>query len=219
VASDDVGARKKFVRVCYVALQAATEPQTPQQAVITAMSTHHNNNNEGDGSAGLIEFNTRLLEQAQALAAAHASPGRPLYAGLVGSHLRHVIEHYEALLLPTESGSVDYDARPRDAALEACPNVARSRLQALQHVLTATPVARFAAPLHVKGQGGMEGECRFRVTSSLGRELAFVASHTIHHFALLATHFQQQGIPTPEEFGKAPATRAHERSSRKLACA
>jgi hypothetical protein len=183
------------------------------------MPTHHRNNSEGDDSAGLIEFKMRLLEQAQALATAHVGPGRPRYVGLVGSHLRHVIEHYEALLFPTHAGTVDYDARPRDADLETSPHVARSRVQALLRALTTTSAAGFAEPLHVQGQGGIEGECHYRMTSSLGRELAFVASHTIHHFALLAAHCQQQGIPTPEGFGKAPATRAHEGSSRKLACA
>jgi hypothetical protein len=137
----------------------------------------------------------------------------------MGSHLRHVMEHHEALMLPAESASVDYDVCQRDAALEASSHVARSGRHALQRTLTATSAARFAQPLLVKRQGGIEGECRFRGASSRGREVAFVASHTIHHFAFLATHCQQQGIPTPEGFGKAPATRAHERSSRKLACA
>jgi hypothetical protein len=183
------------------------------------MSTHQINNIEGDNSPGLLEFNMRLIEQAQALAAAHVGPGRPRYVGLVGSHLRHVIEHYDALLFPTHAGIVDYDARLRDADLETSPHVARSRLQALLRALTDTSAAGFAAPLQVQGQGGLKGESRFQVASSLGRELAFVASHTIHHFALLAAHCQQQGIPTPEGFGKAPATRSHEGTSRKLACA
>jgi hypothetical protein len=184
------------------------------------MSTHHvNDNTEVEETAGLLAFNMSLLAQAHALATAHNSPGRPPYAGLVGSHLRHVIEHFEALLFPAVTGTVDYDARPRDANLEASPHVARMRLQALQGALTVTSEANFAAPLQVLGQGGLEGECGFRVTSSWGRELAFVASHTIHHFALLANHCRQQGIPTPEGFGKAPSTRAHERASRNLACA
>jgi hypothetical protein len=184
------------------------------------MSAHHINvSTANDDSPCLFAFNVRLLEQALALAAAHAGPGRPPYAGLVGSHLRHVIEHFEALLFPAVTGSVDYDSRPRDADLDASPHVARTRLQALQTALTDTTAASFAEPLQVLGHGGLEGECSFRVMSSLGRELAFVASHTIHHFALLADHCRRQGIPTPEGFGKAPSTRAHERAKLKLACA
>lgn len=193
--------------------------QTQQQVVLTTMSTDpiHVRHNEGDAS--LLDFNASLLEQARALVAAHASPGRPPYQGLVGSHLRHVIEHYESLLFPARVGSVDYDARPRDADLEAHPHVAFSRLQAVQLALTNTRMESLATVLTVQVQGGMDGESQYRVVSSLGRELAFVASHTIHHFALLADHCRQQSIPVPEGFGKAPATRAHECASRKLACA
>ncbi len=178
-----------------------------------------NNSDNIENRQRLIAFNLHLLEQAQALAAEHYSPGRPPYAGLVGSHLRHVIEHSEALLFPNLVGSVNYDARPRDADLETSPNLARARLQALQRALTSTAAEDLAAPLQVHGQGGIEGEHRFQVTSSMGRELAFVASHTIHHFAMLVGHCQQHGIPMPEGFGKAAATRAHELTVHKLACA
>lgn len=172
-----------------------------------------------DDSQRLLAFNQQLLQQALALAAAHAGPGRPRYVGLVGSHLRHVVEHYEALLFPAQEGVVDYDARPRDAELETSPHLARTRLQALQQALAAWPTAGMTTALQVRGQGGLEGDFHFQIASSMGRELAFVASHTIHHFALLASHCQQQGIPTPEGFGKAPATRAHERARRNLVCA
>jgi hypothetical protein len=39
----------------------------------------------------------------------------------------------------------------------------------------------------------------------------FVASHAVHHFALLHAYCLQQGIPIGENFGKAPATVANER--------
>jgi hypothetical protein len=172
-----------------------------------------------DHAQRLQVFNQHLLEQALALAAAHAGPGRPRYAGLVGAHLRHVIEHYEALLFPAQAGIVDYDARARDAQLEASPQLARTRLLALHHALGSCAAAQLHDAVQVRGQGGLAGEFDFQVPSSLGRELAFVASHTVHHFALLAGHCQQHGIATPEGFGKAPATRAHERAGHVLACA
>jgi hypothetical protein len=36
----------------------------------------------------------------------------------VGPHLRHCVDHFDLLLDGWRSGSVDYDARPRDARLE-----------------------------------------------------------------------------------------------------
>ncbi len=160
----------------------------------------------------LRRFNHALLGQALALAALHQTPGVPAYAKPVGAHLRHVIEHYEALLMPAEDGVVDYDARRRDAALEASPRLAQQHLLALQQHLAQQPCDP-RQPLTVRGLGGLAGEFAFELPSSLGRELVFVASHAVHHFALLVPHLRQHGLPLPGEgFGIAPATLAHTRS-------
>jgi hypothetical protein len=159
----------------------------------------------------LLVFNQQLLAQTLTLVAAHEGPGRPAYAGPVGSHLRHVIEHWEALVLAHETGCVDYDARLRDALLAACPARARRRLHALQQTLQTWDAATLSAPVRVRGLCGLAGELPFAVDSSVGRELAFVASHAVHHFALLAPHCLASGIPIDADFGKAPGTVAHER--------
>jgi hypothetical protein len=167
----------------------------------------------------VLDFNQLLIEQAMALAAACIGPERPHYAGPLGAHLRHVIEHYEALLFPERAGIVDYDARARDAELEATPSLALAGLLALNQALARCPAGRLDQVLSVRGRTGALGEFDFQTPSSLGRELAFLASHTVHHFALLAGTCTQQGIATPEGFGKAPATRAHERATTPLDCA
>ena len=160
----------------------------------------------------LLRFNREVLAQALSLVAAHEGPGRPALAGPVGAHLRHIVEHYEALLgaaaLPA---LVDYDRRPRDREIERCPALARQRLTALQQRL-ATAIA-LDTPLQVRGRGGLAGEFEFTVGSTLGRELVFVASHAVHHYALLQTHCTANGIELPADFGKAPATVAHERAA------
>ena len=43
-------------------------------------------------------------------------------------------------------------------------------------------------------------------SSSLGRELEFVISHTIHHHALIKERLQHLGIEFDETFGVAPST-------------
>jgi len=158
----------------------------------------------------LLRFNHALLSQALALAAQHEAPGAPPYQRPVGAHLRHVIEHHEALLLPGRGRVVDYDARPRDTLLECCPQLARRRLLALQRQL-GTADLDLEAPLAVRGLAGLAGEFAFEVESSLGRELAFVASHAVHHFAQLVPYLRQHGLPIPEGLGLAPATVAHAR--------
>ena len=159
----------------------------------------------------LLAFNQQVLSQALALVQAHHT-GQPTYAGPAGSHLRHIIEHYEALVFPSTAHVVDYDQRPRDRELEVNASLASSRLNALQEALRAWPACALDEPVLVLGQGGTAGEFDFSVSSSIGRELVFVASHAVHHFALLLRYCEQQCIPVPAHFGKAPATVAHEQA-------
>ncbi len=161
----------------------------------------------------LLAFNRGLLGQALDLAAAHERPGAPAYERPVGAHLRHVIEHYEALLLAEPGESVDYDNRPRDAALQASPRLARGRLLALQQCLSSPCAIDLGRPVTLRGQAGLVGEFAFEVSSSVGRELVFVASHAVHHYALLVAHAQQHGIVLPSGFGIAPSTVAYQRAA------
>jgi hypothetical protein len=158
----------------------------------------------------LLRFNSDVLAQALALAVAHDEPGAPPYERPVGSHLRHVIEHFEALLKPLEPGVVDYDARPRDRALEQSPAIAQQRLRVLLRSLQGPLAASLDAELCVRGRCGLWGESGFEVVSTLGRELVFAASHAVHHYAMLMQHCQDHRLDIPPQFGKAPATVAHE---------
>jgi hypothetical protein len=166
----------------------------------------------------LLAFNQQVLEQALALVSEYQGTFQRGYASPVGAHLRHLIEHYEALLgawCPSGGGApADYDSRARERALETDPAFARRRLLALQQGLAGLDAAACDTPVAVRGLIGLAGENSFQVASSLGRELAFLASHAVHHFALLVDHCQRQQIPLPKDFGKAPATVAHHRSQR-----
>ena len=165
----------------------------------------------------LLGFNQRMLDQALEVVGEHAAPSAPSFAGPVGAHLRHVIEHYEALVHGLHSGVVDYDRRPRDRQLEASPALARDRLTGLRRMLGVWTPDMLDRPVQVLGQGGTAGEFDFSVASSVGRELAFLASHAVHHFALLAAHLQRHGVPMPAHFGKAPGTVANEIATRRAA--
>ena len=164
----------------------------------------------------LLRFNSQLIDQALTLVAAHDAIGAPDYALRTGPHLRHVIEHYEALVLRAVDHVVDYDRRPRDRELERDTRVARARLNALKQHLLDWSGATLAQPLRVDGQAGVAGEFEFSTLSSIGRELVFVASHATHHYALLQLYCEQQGMVTDPSLGVAPATVAHALNSRTL---
>jgi hypothetical protein len=164
-----------------------------------------------DATQSLLQTNRLLLDQALALVLAHQRPGAPDYERPVGVHLRHVIEHFEALLDPPLGAVVDYDARPRDRRLERDPAHACSRLLALDDRLRSLGREQLSRGVTVRGLAGLDGELAFVVGSTVARELAFVASHAVHHFALLLAHCEAHHIAVDESFGTAPATRAHAR--------
>jgi len=190
-------------------LQPAASIPTPRPKVPTMSSTRAPDGAVSGDAERLLHFNRQLIDQALALLAAHETPGAPAYEQYTGPHLRHVIEHYEALVLRDTDSIVDYDRRPRDRDVERDASVARARLSALKQHLAEWSDASLEQSLNVHGQGGPAGEFDFVTRSSVGRELVFLASHAIHHFALLQVYCEQQGIATDPNFGLAPSTVAN----------
>ena len=47
-----------------------------------------------------------------------------------------------------------------------------------------------------------------RVATTIGREIAFVVQHTIHHCALIAVLLERKNVEVPVRFGYAPSTPA-----------
>ncbi len=164
--------------------------------------------------AELLEFNVQLLDQALAIIDAHIPVAASTFSAHAGPHLRHVIEHFEALLFNT-SGRIDYDARQRDRSIEQDPEVARARLHALQDRLCGLPLDSSPSRLEVQFCGGLDGQHHFTAESTYQRELLFVSSHAVHHFALIRIHCTAQGIDLPQPLGKAPATIAFEAAASK----
>jgi hypothetical protein len=53
--------------------------------------------------------------------------------------------------------------------------------------------------------------------TSVTRELQFLASHTVHHYAVIAAMLRPQGVEPGNDFGVAPSTLEYERGH--AACA
>lgn len=158
----------------------------------------------------LLAFNLDVVTQARQLVACCAERPALFNAG-VGAHLRHVIEHYDALLDHLAGGLIDYDHRERDQELERSPLQCEQRLAAIADKLAALHERAAGETLSVGFVIGLD-EPQFQIGSStLARELQFVASHAIHHFAILRPLLATAGITLQERFGKAPDTIRHER--------
>jgi len=159
----------------------------------------------------LIDYNRAVLDQALTVIAAHEASPQADFAQHSGPHLRHVVEHYEALLEHLHERRIDYDDRRRDPQVQRSPRFARMRLQQLSAQLASLRIEWLRDPLTIRLRGGLDGETVFASQSTIARELLFVASHAVHHYAMIQLYCAQDGIDLGRDFGKAPSTRHHER--------
>ena len=119
-----------------------------------------------------------------------------------GGHLRHVIEHYLSFLAGTETGEIDYEARARDPMIEKDTGYAAAQLEAIGERLERLESDR---ELRVRAECAPADTTTWGV-SSVVRELEFLLSHTVHHYALIGVICQLRGQKLPKDFGMAPST-------------
>ncbi len=136
-----------------------------------------------------------------------ANPVGPV-ASSIGGHVRHCLDHVDALLTGLERRAVDYDQRQRGTDVETSCRAALAAIERQVHQLHAFPPRsedwslRLTALVNI-ALPPVETE------TTVGRELVFVLSHTIHHNALVAIMAKTLGVPLPDRFGYAPSTVAH----------
>lgn len=136
--------------------------------------------------------------------------------GSIGSHFRHNLDFMNNLLKGLETDKIDYNKRERDRRVETDRQYARERFLFLIQTLKNIPTGDFDRKILVRSE---IDENQWHV-SSFGRELEFLLSHTIHHFALVAEKLHSFGIEVSTDFGVAPSTLkywAQQRSKTKVA--
>ncbi len=127
------------------------------------------------------------------------------HARTVGPHLRHVLDHYSAFFVGLPAYRVDYDAREREPRLESDRSFAIARLREILSELILLEEELLELPIQIRLEsGGAESEQWSH--STVRRELQFLLSHTVHHFALIAMLLERFEIVVPEDFGIAPST-------------
>lgn len=129
------------------------------------------------------------------------------YQSGVGRHMRHVMDFYGAFLEGLPSGAVDFDRRGRDPSLETSRTAAVVRLHAIRERIAA--IEEPDRDLTCKNDGDRRDPGRAFSRSSVGRELQFLASHAVHHFAIMTMLLDRQGFRAPADFGVAPSTLVH----------
>ncbi len=134
-----------------------------------------------------------------------------------GGHLRHIVEHYLSFLQGVETGEIDYEARARDPFIENDPDYAVAQLESIGERLARISGDR---TLRVRVEATPEGVAPEWCVSTVVRELEFLLSHTVHHYALIGVICQLAGHGLPKDFGMAPSTlRYLKEQSAATACA
>ncbi len=160
----------------------------------------------------LIRANLYYLAQARALVErmddrGFGMPVASFYGSSVGGHLRHCLEHYLSFLDGMEDGKIDYDRRNRDEVLETRTAIAGEMIDRISSALHELLVADPPVGVLVKMDcGGDEIEWQ---PSTTGRELQFLVSHTVHHFAMIGGICRALEVGLEEDFGVAPSTVRH----------
>jgi uncharacterized damage-inducible protein DinB len=157
--------------------------------------------------AAAIAANLAVIRQGIALLAAlgdeRYAARQPLcFNASIGGHLRHILEHYQGFLRGLGDGEIDYEHRARDPLAESSTGYATGLLEAVAERLADLAPALANRGLHVCA----ETAPGIATATTVLRELEFLLSHTIHHYALVAVMARLQGCEPEAAFGVAPST-------------
>lgn len=165
----------------------------------------------------LLDENTSALEQAIVLLprlteAQYRHRHAACFNASIGGHIRHNIDHYLSFLDGFASGKIDYEARQRDVRIETERDYALAMLKEAAARLGSLAVDATDKTLCVRMESVGENHPSAWGASTGRRELLFLLSHTIHHYALVAVCCRLLGMDPGEEFGLAPSTLRHRQS-------
>lgn len=126
-----------------------------------------------------------------------------------GAHLRHVLDSYRCFLDGLQDDRVDYDARQRDPEVESVRTRAIERIASIRGGLSELDEQDRHREVEVRCDAAAWEDQPAWTRSTVGRELQFLLSHTVHHFALVAMTLRSLGFEPGEQFGVAPSTLEH----------
>lgn len=160
--------------------------------------------------------NCHLLRQAAELLrgmddVTYADGGRGPDVSPVGVHFRHLIDHYQAFFAGLPEGQIDYDLRQRQTPMETDRSLALATLLGIARDIERIDGVMAAREILVSSRSAGDSADPDWSRTTIKRELQFLVSHTVHHFALIKPLLVREGITLDEQFGYAPSTLAASR--------
>ncbi len=127
----------------------------------------------------------------------------------IGQHYRHVLEHFQSLIVGMRAGEVNYDARKRNPRLQGEVTYASIATCDVLRALKRYTEETLARPCKVINSVSYGTSNPSTFESNVNRELAYCVGHAIHHYAIIRLICHEIGISVPVEFGVAPSTLKH----------
>ena len=120
----------------------------------------------------------------------------------IGAHIRHNLDFITALLCGVAGGRIDYNVRQRD------PRIESDRVYAIEQMMSACERLRNLTSWRLASPVIVRSEVNERVwhTSSVSREIEFLHSHTVHHYALVKWLLNEASESVGASFGVSPST-------------
>lgn len=138
----------------------------------------------------------------------------------IGEHFRHIIDLFLAVTTGYPNRLVNYDLRRRGTQVERCRQTALTELADIQqwlcHFLDQYQRDNMSdddLSVEVISEVSLVKTEAVSVQSSYIRELIFVGSHAVHHYALIAILAKLQGVKVKDSFGIAPTTASYLRNT------
>ena len=125
----------------------------------------------------------------------------------IGAHVRHCLDHSQALINGLDNGLVDYEQRHRGVVCESDPAIALGLIAEVRSAIASWGPDELgrAVTVNVIVHETLAAQ---QYPSTVLRELLFLLAHQHHHHATIAAIAKAEGVDVPRFFPLAPSTRA-----------
>lgn len=154
-----------------------------------------------DENIAVLQQGERLLQGMDDLIYRRCS--ETVFRSSIGAHVRHNLDHYASFLAGLESGEINYEQRQREHVIETDRSAAMMRIGQICSLLEG--LTGFRRPLRLRVLDATSQGYSWANTS-VARELEFLLSHTIHHYAIVSIMCRLGGMAIDAELGVAPST-------------
>ena len=136
----------------------------------------------------------------------------PYFISSCGEHMRHILDHFVAIMNMHKLGEIDYDKRQRGSNIETDISKALSQIADINNWISTLKLSELEKKHIMKTEVSVSSKACSTVSTTLGRELIFASSHAIHHFSIISIIMKMQNFDMKDNFGIAPATASYLRS-------